>query len=65
MAFFTELKQIKKICMETQRLRIDKAILWKNSKGGRISLSDLIILQTYSNQNSRVLAQKQKYRSME
>ena len=27
MAFFTELKQVKKICMETQTLRIDKAIL--------------------------------------
>ena len=41
MAFFTELKQIKKkkICMETHRPRIDKAILRKRNRAGRISLS--------------------------
>ena len=51
-----------KICMETP---IDKAILRKkNSWKNQVPWLQ-IILQSYSNQNSMVLAQKQKYRSME
>ena len=47
MAFFTELKQIfKKICMETQRPRIDKAILRKRNRAGRISLSGFRLYTT-------------------
>ena len=52
------------ICMETQRPWIAKAVLRKENGTGRIRLPDFI-LQSYSHQNSMVLAQEQKYRSME
>ena len=51
MAFFTELEQVA------------KTILRKKNGAGGITLPDL--LQSYNNQDSMVLAQKQKYRSME
>ena len=41
-----------------------KAILRKKNRAGGINFR-LHTLQSYSNQDSRVLAQKQKYRSME
>ena len=37
----------------------------KKNKAGGIRLPGLTILQSYSNQDSMVLAQKQKYRSVE
>ena len=64
MAFFTELEQ--KICMETQKTPNSQRNLgkekwiWRNQAPGLQT-----ILQSYSNQDSMVLAQKQKYRSME
>ena len=54
------------ICMETQKTPNSQSNLekekwsWKNQAPGLQT-----ILQSYSNQDSMVLAQKQKYRSME
>ena len=59
-AFFTELVWKHKIP------RISKTILRKKNGAGGIRLLDFrLILQSYSNQDSMVLAQKQKYRSMQ
>ena len=59
MAFFTELEP-KKI------LQIAKAILKKKNGAGGLRLPDFrLILQSYSQQKSMVLEQKQKYRSIE
>ena len=51
--------------MEPQTPRIAKAILRKKNKAGYNSSRLQTILQSYSNQNSMVLAQKQTHRSIE
>ena len=67
MAFFTELEQKNfTICMATQKTPNSQSNLenekwsWRNQ-----ALGLQTILQSYSNQDSLVLAQRQKYRSME
>ena len=68
MAIFTYLGQKNlKICMEIQRPQTAKAILRRKTKRSWRNQAPLLqtILQSYSNQNSMVLAQKQNYRSME
>ena len=67
MAFFyrTRTKNLK-ICMETQKTPNSQSSLegkqwsWRNQAPGLQT-----VLQSYSNQDNMVLAQKQKYRSME
>ena len=67
MAFFTELEQKNlKICVETQKTPNIKSSL----EGKKWSWTNQtpwlqMILQSYSNQDNMVLAQKHKYRSME
>ena len=54
------------ICMETQKTPNSKSNAEKEKKSWRNQAPWLqTILQIYSHQNSMVLAQKQKYRSME
>ena len=54
------------ICMETQDIWNNPSNLEKEEWSWRNQAPSLqIILQSYSNQDSMVLAQKQKYRSME
>ena len=51
-----------KVCLETQKTKKAKATMKKkNGAGGRLET----ILQSYSHQNSMVLAQKQKYKSVQ
>ena len=53
-------------CMETQKTPNSQSNLEKEKRSWRNQASCLqTILQSYSNQDSMVLAQKQKYRSME
>ena len=54
------------ICMEIQNTLNSKSNLEKEKRNWRSQAPGLqTILQSYSNQDSMVLAQKQKYRSME
>ena len=60
--FFTELEQIiSQFVRKYKRPPRSKALLRNNGNGG-ISLPDF---RLYSHQDSKVLAQRQKYRSME
>ena len=67
MTFFTEVEQKKiTICMETQKTLNSQSKLEKERWSWRNQSSRLqTILQSYSNQDNMVLAQKQKYRSVE
>ena len=67
MAFFTELEQKNlKICMVTQKTPNSQSSLEGKKRSWRNQTAWLQnILQSYSNQDNMVLAQKQKYRSME
>ena len=67
MAFFTELEQKNlKICMETPKPLNSQSSLEGKKRSWRNQTPWLqTILQSYSNQENMVLAQKQKYRSME
>ena len=54
------------ICMETQKTPNSQSNIEKERRSWRIQAPGLqTTLQSYSNQDSMVLAQKQKYRSVE
>ena len=66
MAFFTELEQkFSQFIQNHKRYQIAKAVSRKKNRAGEITLPDFTLLQSYSHQESMVLAQKQKYRPME
>ena len=66
MVFFTELEQKISVCRGTQKTPNSQSNLEKEKQSWRNQAPGLqTILQSYSNQDSMLLAQKQKYRSME
>ena len=66
MVFFTEQEQIISVCMEIQKTSNSQSNLEKEEWNWRNQPDWLqTILQSYSHQESMVLIQRQKYRSME
>ena len=66
MAFFTELEQKNsQFIWKHRRPRIPKPVLRKKNGAEGIKLPDFRLLQSYSHQDTKLLAQKHKYRPQE